>query len=276
MAPANARWADVSEWQRTVDDSYPYPIIAIRSNDGTYRDKVFGANHAWCRRAADDGRLDCFIVYCVYRENWQQTFDTLRDQVGAPHPKMIVMIDVESWGGQIRGNQTGGINALIGAAATWLGDRRRVIAYGNIGDLDSLWPGKPTDIGLIVAGYSASKPTYPGRIGWQYTDGTGYGPKGSPQGAPPFGDCDMNTADVTSAQFAASRGITGGFLMALTDQQQTELYEGVKWIREQLGPNLWGPDSSMGKDSQGRENTLRDGLAALKRTVEGVAKKVGL
>ena len=30
-------YADVSEWQRPVDDSYPYRVIAIRSNDGTYR-----------------------------------------------------------------------------------------------------------------------------------------------------------------------------------------------------------------------------------------------
>jgi hypothetical protein len=50
--------------------------------------------------------LAFFIVHFVYRPNWQQTVDTFTSQVVTPHPKMAVMIDVESWGGQIRGNQS--------------------------------------------------------------------------------------------------------------------------------------------------------------------------
>ena len=70
-------------------------------------------------------------------------FDTLKDLVGQPHPRMAVMIDVESWQGQITGNQSDGLNKAYQAIADWLGDRRRVIAYGNRGDLNSLWPYKP-------------------------------------------------------------------------------------------------------------------------------------
>lgn len=68
----------------------------------------------------------------------------------------------------------------------------------------------------------------------------------------------------------------GGFLMALSDKEQQELLinsreavklatearDHAKWVRDQLGPNLWGPGSSMGKNSNGQELTLRDGLAA--------------
>ena len=54
----------------------------------------------------------------------------------------------------------------------------------------------------------------------------------------------------------------GGPLMALTDAEQHELLERVRYISDQLGPNLWGPDSSMGTNAAGEELTLRDGLAA--------------
>lgn len=55
---------------------------------------------------------------------------------------------------------------------------------------------------------------------------------------------------------------TGGPLMALSDDEQRELLDGVRWIKDQLGPNIWGPDSSLGKNDKGQELTLRDGLAA--------------
>jgi len=58
-------YADVSEWQRPVDDSYPYRVIAIRSNDGTYQDKNWASNYAWCKRRCDENALVFFIVYFV-------------------------------------------------------------------------------------------------------------------------------------------------------------------------------------------------------------------
>ena len=67
-----------------------------------------------------------------------------------------------------------------------------------------------------------------------------------------------------------------GVLMGLTDAQQLELLALTKsnaaeiaWIKAQLGPNVWGPDSSLGKDAQDRELTLRDGLAAFIRWAKG-------
>lgn len=53
----------------------------------------------------------------------------------------------------------------------------------------------------------------------------------------------------------------------LTDAEQRELLAGVRWLREQLGPNLWGPDSSVGVRDDGAELTVRDGIAAIRREV---------
>jgi hypothetical protein len=266
-------YADVSEWQRPVDNSYPYPVIAIRASDGTYRDRNWPTNYPWCCRRADEGALEFFIVYLVYRPNWAETLLTLKDMVGQPHPKMAVMIDVESWGGQIGGDHSDGINRLYWGIADWLGDRRRVIAYGNTYDLNTLWPDKPDGVPLVVAGYG-QQPSYPGMVAHQYTDGQGYG-GGLPEGADPFGRCDMNAANgLSPKEFAAVCGIgtAGGNIMAaLSDDEQRELLENSRYIRDQLGPKHpeWSADSSLGQNAKGEELTLRDGIAALIRKVSG-------
>ena len=148
-------YADVSEWQVPVDDSYPHRVLCIRSNDGNHRDRNWNVNYPWCKRRCDTGELEFFIVYFVWRRNWRQTVDTLKDMVGNPHPRMAVMIDVESWGRQIAGDQSDGINRAYSAVAEWLGEPRRVVGYGNVGDLNRLWPVKPKGIRL------SSRPTEP-------------------------------------------------------------------------------------------------------------------
>lgn len=204
--PRDTLFADVSEWQVPVNDSYPYRVLSIRSNDGTHRDKNWAANYAWCKRAADEGRIAFFLVYFV----WRPGIDNLavvRDMIGTPHPKMAIEIDIESWGGQITGNQSPALNATRDALATWLGDPRRVVAYGNGGDLKNLWPNRPADMLIRLAAYG-SNPDFPGKVAHQYTDGQGHG-GGLPEGCPPFGNCDMNSADgCTPTQFAAVLGIT--------------------------------------------------------------------
>ena len=204
---ADTFYADVSEWQVGVDDSYPYRVLCIRSNDGTYRDREWINNYGWCLRNADSGRLTFFIVYFVWRPNWQQTVGTFKDQVRAPHPKMSVMLDVESWDGQIRGDRSAGINATYEAVGAFVGSTAKVIGYGNVGDLNNLWPQKPPDLRLVISAYGHNPP-YPGKVAHQYTDGQGYG-GGLPEGAPPFGRCDMNSADgLTAEQFASACGIS--------------------------------------------------------------------
>lgn len=178
-------WADVSYYQPVVDDTYPHPVLCIRSNDGTFRDPKFGQNYAWAQRAISRGRLHALIVYTVYRPNWEQTADVMIQMLGTPpHPKIVAMIDVESWGGQISGNHSDKINAMYRKLAAWLGDPRRVIGYGNRSDLNSLWPQKPEGIRLVVASYP-NRPSYSGMIAHQFS---------SSHDCVPFGPCDANIA----------------------------------------------------------------------------------
>lgn len=252
VEPGDTLFADVSEWQCPVDDSYPYRVLTIRSNDGTYRDKNFATNYAWMRRALDSGRLAAGIIYFVWRTNWQDAIATLTNQInsnGAMHQKVAVMIDVESWGGQIGGDQSAGINAAFEVLADWLGDRRRVIGYGNTGDLNSLWRTKPAGVRLIVAGYG-KLPTYPGMIAHQYTDGQGYG-GGLPEGAPPFGNCDMNSANgLTATAFAAALGIDAGTQPHPTEPEtDMTLHTSRSIYRTSNNRTMRGDDASLGADA---------------------------
>lgn len=183
-------WSDVSEWQCPVDDSYPYDVLAVRSNDGTYRDQHFPANTGWAYPALDSGRLHCLIVYLVYRQDWEADLATLKAEIGSPHPRTVFMLDVESWGGQISGDNSGLINNLYWGVAWWVGDPRRVIGYGNRGDLDTMWPTRPPGTRLVIAAYGTN-PDYPGQLGHQFTDGA----TTDALVVPPFGRADVNSAD---------------------------------------------------------------------------------
>lgn len=201
-------YADVSEFQPPLNDLYPYRVVCFRSNDGTYRDGNFGQNYRWAAAAADSGKIAFFIVYCYWRPDWSATVAAMTGMVeaaGGPHAKMAVMLDVES-GGNPGGDQSDGINRAYWALAGWLGDRARVIGYCNRADLASMWQTRPDGLRLVGAGYGVD-PGLPGQVAHQYTDGTGYG-GGLPEGCPPFGNCDMNSADGLSPdEFAAACGV---------------------------------------------------------------------
>ncbi|WP_416382334.1 hypothetical protein [Nocardia transvalensis] len=245
-------FADVSEWQRVpVDDSYPYQIFSFRSNDGTYRDRNFYQNYAWAANAANTGRISCFIVYMYWRPNWRDTVDTHRDMVGragGPHPKMVSMVDVES-GGNPRGDQSDGINRAYWRLADWLGATLRVIGYANRSDFFEMWPVRPEGLRVIGAGYGRN-PNLPGQIAHQYTNGQGYG-GGLPEGAPPFGNCDMNIAyGYTPERFANDVGVGTVSVDPVADM----------WIQF-MGPggNGW---------PQLADRTLVDGVATVGRKLD--------
>ena len=180
----DTQWADISDWQVPVNDSYPYDFICIRSNDGSHIDNNIQGNLSWCRSRLASGKLWGYMVYYFYRPGIDGA-RILMDQVGKPDSRMTVMIDVESDGGRVSGNQSSAINAQYNQLASWLGDARRVVGYGDTSDLNTLWPTKPAGIRLVIAAYG-SNPGYPGKYAHQYTD------KGA---CAPFGTCDMNAAD---------------------------------------------------------------------------------
>jgi hypothetical protein len=193
-------FADISNFQVPVDDRYPYRFLSMRSNDGTYYDYNFKKNLAWAKAACDAGKLDGFIVYFVWESNWQQTVNTFKSAVGTPHPKMAAMIDIEGWSGRYTSDQSVGINASRESVISFLGGNRlRCIGYANKGDFDTLWPSR-NDANVIIANYSYN-PTFTNKVAHQFS---------SSFYVPPFGNCDINSADgVTSTQFAAQLGIVG-------------------------------------------------------------------
>lgn len=62
-----------------------------------------------------------------------------------------------------------------------------------------------------------------------------------------------------------------GVFMALSDKEQRELLANTRLILDQLGPKLpaWGEASSFGKDANGNERTLRDGIIAKFKEIGG-------
>ena len=177
-------WSDISEWQVQVNDRYPYGFICIRSNDGSYLDLDFPANYSWCKSKRASGKLWGFMVYYFYRPGVNGAH-ILMSRCGKPDPRMVVMIDCESASGQVAGNQSGALNAQHDDLAKWLGDPRRVVGYGNVSDLNALWPAKPKGMRIVVAAYG-SNPGYPNKFAHQFADNANIAP---------FGPSDLNSAD---------------------------------------------------------------------------------
>lgn len=209
-------WADISSYQGYVDfTKYPYRVLCIRSNDGTYDDPHFQQNLALARLALAAGHLDMLGVYYVFEPNWQDTVGNLEANVGPPHPRMFFMGDAEKWGNRIRGDQSAGILGSAYAVGDWcnakLGIRNgrdRSVIYGNMGDLAELLPvakrpapytpANPHGLKIVLADYTGNPP-YLGKWAHQYANNFT---------VPPFGPCDINSADGRSVpQLAAELGI---------------------------------------------------------------------
>lgn len=221
--PPDTLFADVSEFQAPLDDSYwqqtyqdagtgpwPYQVVSIRSNDGNHQDNNFTANYQAAVAAANDGRCKMFIVYYYWRPGSDavNTHMSMIQALGGPHPKMVSMIDLES-GGNPNSDVSNQVNADYFKLQQWLGDDRRVIGYANLSDERTMWQSMPQHLPMILAGYGSNpNDARVFKIAHQYTDGQGYG-GGLPEGVAPFGNCDMNSADGFSpSQLAAALGVS--------------------------------------------------------------------
>lgn len=183
--------ADVSRYQVPVDGTYKRKWLIFRIGDGSM-DPNARANLAWCKKALADGRMLGYTGYLVYRPG--ETPTHLLDELGFPTDRHV-MLDVESWGGQIGGNRSSELNALAAQIrARQGGDSSRVWGYGNQNDLTNLWPNRPAWMRLVVARYSTFKPNLTPLAGWQYTDGESKWAvlRGWPRSSKPFGHCDHN------------------------------------------------------------------------------------
>lgn len=217
-------FADVSYFQRPVNDTYPHRFFTFRSNDGTFRDPNFDLNLEWSakatRRKIKGGRrLVGFGVYFVLRDDLEGSVQTLLSQIGGKRKwwqrdrvnRMAVVIDVESWAGKMGGDHSHQIRYARERIIRELNnrrrktrrkrhyerDRKRVVVYGNVGDLTSMAP-NVGDAQFIVAAYGLN-PEYAGKIAHQF---------GDHYFTAPFGYCDINSADgLTPEEFAVALGL---------------------------------------------------------------------
>lgn len=192
---------DISEFNPPVDQSYPHRWLILRCCDGGYVDKHLTHNLAWAVAGKANGRLDGYSVYVVFEPGENDTILSNLNQASVP-TDCVVMVDVESWGGKIRGDHSAEINQLVAALTQRQGGvRDRVWCYGNKGDLASIYPTRPDWLGVVVASYGVPTVSLdgPGRlVGHQYTDGT-YTVPGLPNSSPPFGRCDHNQLYLAAA-----------------------------------------------------------------------------
>lgn len=184
---------DVSYFQDAVDDTYSRRWLIFRCCDGDFHDPNCGVNSAWAEKALAEGRIDGWTAYCVYRPGKNAA---VFGHMAALPAGGYRMIDAESWAGAIVGDHSVEINQL--AHSLLQRNPLHVWGYGNKGDLASIWPSRGT-LPVVVADYSAVKPSLPNMVGWQYYGGTPNPvPAGYPTSSAPFGNCDHNELYVTA------------------------------------------------------------------------------
>lgn len=187
-------YPDTSEWQVAVNDSFNREFFMFRvSNESGRIDYKINANLGWSKTRRASGKIKQFGGYVIPCVVPNATNLSNLDAVGFSKDA-VVMIDLESWGGLVRGNHTADLNALATLLRARQGGRADLVwLYANRGDLGSLYPGPRLPwLGIVIAGYQSQQPTgIPNMIAWQYTNGTeNY--TNWPSATPPFGNCDHN------------------------------------------------------------------------------------
>lgn len=84
---------EFSEDTDFIDDSFTEDTAVITSNVGGKKDKHFSRNYAWCKHAADRGKLSKIIVRVVANGENYRTIDAFRRAIGKPHPAVRLFVD---------------------------------------------------------------------------------------------------------------------------------------------------------------------------------------
>lgn len=213
---------DVSKYQPSAytdvyltTDSYGRRLASFKCADGlSVVDSKFAANLAWCKKAYAAGQIDAFTIYFPYEVYpAAQICAYWMGLLGGTVPAGAALyIDMESWGGKIRGDQSANANLLYGLLAGKAASFSRVLGYGNKSDLATLWAKRDPRCRVIVASYGTKIvfTSVSGAIGQQYTNGTVKGPAGYPTSSKPFGPCDHNVFQMSSQAFAQLVGVASG------------------------------------------------------------------
>lgn len=226
-------WADVSQYQRPVDDSYPHRIFCFRSNTGDRLDTAAAANLTWALSALERGRLDTVIVYYFFRPG-QANCDLWREVVTRNNkidPRIVCMVDVEGDNGTVRGDCSAEINDEVRRVQGWLGGKR-VIGYLNPKSDPGLWLTRP-GIPLIIPHYNndpGNSYAFPDRFAHQYSDRVQ---------CAPFGPCDANFSALSIPDLKQLFGVGESMSDVKAINDFTAAFNGpigsdVKDIRQQL------------------------------------------
>jgi len=224
-------WADVSQYQRVVDDSYPHRVFSFRTNSGDKRDTNAAANLKWGLKALAEGRIDVLIPYYFFRPG-QANCDLWREVVtvdGKIHPRIVCMVDVEGDRGTVAGDNSVEINDEVNRVRGWLSGAR-VVGYLNPKADPGLWVSRP-GIPLVVPHYNnAAGQSYdfPDRFAHQYSDRVQ---------CAPFGPCDANYSNLDIPGLLRLFGITEGAPMAdVVREGAGQLHPFAGKIRQVVNP----------------------------------------
>ena len=157
-AEGGTSWADVSQYQKIpVNDDYPHSILSFRTNSGDKRDTLALQNAAGASRALDSGGASLIIAYYFFRPG-QANCDLHKDILTEAglwlRDRVVTMVDVESDGGKIKGDQSYEINDEIARLRGWYGNQRRVCGYWNPNADPSLWLHRPHALELVIPQYN--------------------------------------------------------------------------------------------------------------------------
>lgn len=180
-------YPDESEHQAARTAPIPFLMFRILSEWGRY-DNNLATNLTNClawRGTTVMQQFGGYVIPCLIP--WTQIVSQI--PVDFPHDA-VLMIDAESWGGQVTGNRSTEINDLAESLRSRQGGRADLVwGYGNVGDLNTIWPTRPAWMGVIEANYSPNVVQIPNLAGVQYSDGA-Y--NNSPQYGLPYGPVDHN------------------------------------------------------------------------------------
>jgi hypothetical protein len=236
-------WADVSQYQgRPVDHTYPYGVLCFRTNSGDQVDTLAAQNARSAKQALQTGGSAIVIPYYFFRpgeENCDLHRKVLEDAGLWNNDGTISMVDVESAGGTITGDQSWEINDEVNRLRGWYGNTRRVIGYWNPNADGGLWLVRPYALELVMPQYNNSPGDLSGvrnniavreAFAHQYTDrDTGVAPWSGQ-------NVDMNWTPYTIAELLMLFGLKedikapepGSGALDLSDADLEQLYDAIK------------------------------------------------
>lgn len=265
-------YADISEFQRTVDNTYPHPVLAARVDTGFRLDNHIAAN--WAHANAST-QIQVFIGYVVFIPGQRaQILHRVKSVFGptAP-PKLVLMIDMESGQGFAgRGDHSTEANGLAQDFATYLGSTDRVVGYANHYDFQECWPTRPAWLKLVTASYGDQNP---GTFAWQYYGGVpNPRPYGYPGSCPPFGtDVDLNAIQAPIADVVTSLGLEEDPLAGYTLNQISEAIWHAQITNPLTGKPVQAYQFLQSVNSQAFEALQK--IAALQAELDAIKTKVG-